>query len=66
MLSSRRGWIRNLESQVDTKKDDPDLKGSEYVGELVISAEVIYHITPAGRVRELGATEEILLAEEGV
>ena len=47
-------------------RDDPDLQGSEYAGELVISAEIIFHITPAGRVREVGATEEILPAEEGV
>ncbi len=54
------------ETDLRAVRDDPDLKGSEYVGELVISAEIIYHITPAGRVREVGATGEILLAEEGV
>lgn len=54
------------ETDLRAVRDDPDLKGSEYVGELVISAEIIYRITPAGRMREVGATKEILLAEEGV
>jgi hypothetical protein len=54
------------ETDLRAVRDDPDLKGSEYVGELVISAEIIYHITPSARVREAGATGEILLAEEGV
>lgn len=54
------------ETDLRAVRDDPDLKGFEYLGELVISAEIIYHITPAGRMREVGATGEILLAEEGV
>ncbi|MGH9767522.1 MAG: hypothetical protein ACREAB_08830 [Blastocatellia bacterium] len=47
-------------------RDDTDLKGSEYAGELVISAEIVYLITPAGQVREVGATDEVLMANEGV
>ncbi len=47
-------------------RDDSELKGSEYAGELVISAEIVYLISPAGRVREVGATDKILLANEGV
>lgn len=44
-------------------RDDPDLKGESYVGEFVISAETIYLITPAGRVRELNDTETYFAEE---
>jgi hypothetical protein len=39
--------------------DDPDLKGSFYEGELVISQEIIYLISPNGLVNELGYRSEI-------
>jgi hypothetical protein len=29
-------------------RDDPDLKGNDYVGEFVISQAVIYLVSPAG------------------
>lgn|SRR5574341_777027 len=54
------------ETDLRAVRDDSDLKGAEYAGELVISAETIYLIIPAGRAREVGATDEILLANEGV
>ncbi len=44
-------------------RDDLDLKGESYVGEFVISAETIYLITPAGRVRELNDTQEYFSEE---
>lgn len=44
-------------------RDDPDLKGENYVGEFVISAETIYLITPAGRVRELNETQTYFAEE---
>lgn len=47
-------------------RDDPDLKGAEYAGELVISAEIIYLVTPTGQTREVGVTNEILFSSEGV
>ena len=40
-------------------RDDPDLKGADYVGELVISQETIYLITPDGQVREVGDTQTV-------
>ena len=36
-------------------RDDPDLKGMSYWGELVISQELLYWITPDGSVVELGS-----------
>ncbi len=48
------------ETDLRAVRDDPDLKGLGYSGEFVITAEVIYFITPAGRADELGATDEIL------
>lgn len=44
-------------------RDDPNLKGENYVGEFVISAETIYLITTAGRVRELNDTQEYFSEE---
>jgi len=40
-------------------RDDPDLKGSDYVGEFVISCEMIFLITQAGRVSEVAETREL-------
>ena len=44
-------------------RDDPNLKGENYVGEFVISNETIYLITPFGQVRELYDTEFVLTDE---
>ncbi len=44
-------------------RDDPNLKGENYVGEFVISKETIYLITPFGQVRELCDTEFVLTDE---
>ncbi|MBI4664438.1 MAG: hypothetical protein HY735_37060 [Verrucomicrobia bacterium] len=41
-------------------RDDPDLKSLHYAGELVISAALVYGVTPSGSVMELGETERIL------
>lgn len=41
-------------------QDDPDLKGTEYQGEFVISQQTIYLISPTGLVSEVGSTIEIL------
>jgi len=40
-------------------RDDPDLKSADYVGEFVISYEMIFLITQAGRVREVAETREL-------
>lgn len=40
-------------------RDDPDLKGAAYIGELVISQATTYFITPAGQVREVGDTQAL-------
>jgi len=40
-------------------RDDPDLKGEFYVGELVISQATIYLITPAGHVSEVGESQAL-------
>lgn len=40
-------------------RDDPDLKGEDYVGEFVISHAVIYLVSPAGQVREMDDTEAV-------
>lgn len=50
-------------SETDTRaiRDDPDLKGKEYVGEFVISQEMIYLISAAGQVREIGDTQSALV-----
>jgi hypothetical protein len=40
-------------------RDDPDLKGDEYIGEFVISQAVIYLVSPAGQVREMDDTEDV-------
>lgn len=41
-------------------RDDPDLQGRLYAGELVLSDETIYLISPGGMVRELGSRAELL------
>lgn len=46
-------------------RDDPDLKGVGYVGELVISQQAIYLITPTGEISEVAATRDILSQEGG-
>jgi hypothetical protein len=40
-------------------RDDPDLKGAFYVGELVISNERIYQIAQDGRVTEIAETTRL-------
>jgi len=40
-------------------RDDPDLKGANYVGEFVISQAIIYLVTPTGQVREVDDTQVI-------
>ena len=40
-------------------RDDPDLKGEDYVGEFVLSHAVVYLITPAGQVREMDDTQAV-------
>ncbi len=40
-------------------RDDPDLKGADYVGEFVVTQMVIYLIAPTGRVREMDDTQAV-------
>ncbi len=40
-------------------RDDPDLKDAGYVGKFVVSHEIIFLITPSGRVREVAETGEL-------
>lgn len=40
-------------------RDDADLKGPEYLGEIVISAEWLYLIKPSGKVEVVGRTTDI-------
>ena len=40
-------------------RDDPALKGEDYVGEFVLSQALIYLITPAGQVREMDDTQAV-------
>ena len=40
-------------------RDDPNLKGVEYIGEFVISQALIYLISPAGQIREMDDTEAV-------
>ena len=53
---------RQEPSETDKRavRDDPDLKGKFYVGEFVISKELIYLILPNGQVSEIGYRWEIL------
>ncbi len=41
-------------------RDDPDLKGTLYVGEFVIADAMIYLVTPGGMVRDIGRRSELL------
>jgi hypothetical protein len=41
-------------------RDDPELKGRDYIGEFVISRETVYLITPGGQVSEMGDRNTIL------
>ncbi len=41
-------------------RDDPDLRGSRYQGELVISQETVFLVAPDGGVMVVGPTEELL------
>ena len=41
-------------------RDDPDLKGVGYVGELVISQQTIYLIAPNGELSEVAAATELI------
>jgi Prokaryotic homologs of the JAB domain len=55
------GYVQEpSETDKRAMRDDPDLKSHRFVGELVISAALIYCITPSGSVIELGETEKIL------
>ena len=40
--------------------DDPDLKGVGYLGEFVISLEVIYLIAPDGTVSGMAVAAEVI------
>lgn len=40
-------------------RDDPDLKGPEYLGEIVVSAAMLYLIKPSGKVEIVGQTTVI-------
>ena len=44
-------------------RDDLDLKGRFYTGELVISQKIIHLIAPNGQVSEVGSTQEIIAEE---
>lgn len=45
-------------------RDDPNLKSPNYIGEFVISQETIYLVSPEGRVRELGDTDDFLAGDQ--
>jgi hypothetical protein len=53
------------ETEKRAVRDDPDLKGSVYVGEFVVSESRTYLITPMGDVLNLGDTRTLLFAEQG-
>jgi hypothetical protein len=48
------------ETDKQAVRNDSHLKGEGYVGEFVISAETIFLITPAGRVREIADSQTLL------
>jgi hypothetical protein len=48
------------DTDIKAVRDDPHLKGPEYLGELVISRESVYHIKPDGSTRVLSRTSELL------
>jgi hypothetical protein len=41
-------------------RDDPNLKGPEYIGEYVLADETIYFIAPNGEVHAIGSRIELL------
>jgi hypothetical protein len=41
-------------------RDDPDLKGANYVGEIVVAARRVYLILPDGTVTDVGETAVVL------
>lgn len=44
-------------------RNDPNLKGANYVGEFVISRDTIYLVAPTGQVRELADTDDLFSDE---
>ncbi|MDT5063526.1 MAG: hypothetical protein QOH63_3985 [Acidobacteriota bacterium] len=46
-------------TDVRAVRDDPDLKGGFYLGELVVSQENVYLIEPSGQIGLIGKTNEI-------
>lgn len=51
------------DTDVRAVRDDPDLKGASYVGEIVISQAGVYLVSPSGEVSEV-ADVPALLTEE--
>jgi hypothetical protein len=43
-------------------RDDVNLKAAEYVGEFVVSQDVIYLVSPAGQAREMDDTQAVFTA----
>lgn len=41
-------------------RDDPNLKGEFYIGEFVISKDIIYLVMPSGKVQEIESTQNVL------
>jgi len=52
-------WQEPSETDKRAVRDDPDLKGDDYIGEFVVSQAVIYLVTTAGQVRELDDTQSV-------
>lgn len=48
-------------SEIDKRavRDDPDLKGEDYIGEFVISQTIIFLVSPTGQVREMDDTQAV-------
>lgn len=44
-------------------RNDPNLKGANYVGEFVISRDTIYLVTPTGQAREVIDTDDLFSDE---
>ena len=51
---------RSRLADIDAVKDDPDLGGPDYEGELVISETSLYRVLKDGTVEVLGETKVIL------
>jgi hypothetical protein len=60
MANSARDLLFVGETDRRAVREDADLKGVSYVGELVISKETLYLIAPDGEVSEIGRTHERL------